>query len=64
MLRIRYYLVVARFMPFKKDLIFVGYKTIISAIKKRYKAIGQQYKRVVLVGLAGISNAARLEESY
>jgi hypothetical protein len=41
-------------VPFKKDPMFVGREAVISAIKERYKFIGQRHERVALVGLAGV----------
>jgi hypothetical protein len=41
-------------VPFKRDPMFVGRETLISAIKEAHKAIGQRHERVALVGLAGV----------
>ncbi|KAJ5904758.1 uncharacterized protein N7473_001674 [Penicillium subrubescens] len=41
-------------VPFKKDPMFVGRESVISAIKERHKEIGQTHERVALVGLAGV----------
>jgi hypothetical protein len=38
---------------------FVGREAVISAIKGKYRAIGQRHERAVLVGLAGVRLAVR-----
>ncbi|KAF3002783.1 hypothetical protein E8E15_001031, partial [Penicillium rubens] len=52
-------------VPFKKDPMFVGRESVISAINERHRAIGQRHERVALVGLAGVGKTqAAIEYSY
>jgi hypothetical protein len=51
-------------VPFKRDLMFVGRKAVISAVEEKHRLIGQRHERAALVGLAGVGLAFPIRKPF